>query len=472
MKGGERLNYEEYITELDRILRPKESYDIIRREYSLKCGSSIVFWCIDGLINSEIMQRIIEFIHSADEPTKLLSTTPNVEVIASRDPDEAAIKVLSGMTVVAVEGLDRLVMINARNYPGRSMQEPENERVLRGPRDGFEERLVPNTALIRRRVRDPMLTMERFGLGKMTSTDVAIAYIKGKADERFLGIIRDKLKNFPGNVHSFGEQSIAEYLVRSRWYNPFPKVRYTERPDSAAAMILEGSIVIVCDNTPSVIILPTSIFDFLQEANDFYLPPLTATYLRAVRLATSALTLIFLPLWYLLMKNPQLAPEWMSFAILEKEGSIPLFAQLLLVEFIIDGLKIASLNTPNSLGNSLSVVMGLILGEMAVNAGWFVSEVILYMAFIAIGNFAQPSFELGYALKFMRILLLTLTAVFNVWGFAIGLAVVGLLIVSNKTVDGSRSYLYPLIPWNGQSMKRFFVRQRLKYPPPGKSKRK
>ena len=466
------MNYKQYTAELDRILRPEESYDIIRRVYALKNGSEIVFWCVDGLINSEIMERVIEFIHHAEDQTMLLETTPNVEVIATKDPHEAAIKVLSGMTILAVEGLDQLVMINARNYPARSMQEPDNERVLRGPRDGFEERLVPNTALIRRRVRDPMLTIERVGLGSMTNTDVAIAYIKGKADESFLNTVKNKLSKFPGAVLSFGEQTIAEYLVGSRWYNPFPKVRYTERPDCAAAMILEGSIVIVCDNTPSVIILPTSIFDFLQEANDFYMPPLTATYLRSVRLAVSIITLIFLPLWYLFMRNPQIVPEWMSFVIVEKKGPIPIYLQLLLVEFIIDGLKIASLNTPNSLGNSLSVVMGLILGEMAVDAGWFVAEVILYMAFIAIGNFAQPSFELGYALKFMRILLLTLTAAFNIWGFIGGLLLVCLLIASNKTVDGRRSYLYPLIPWNGMSMKRFFLRQRLKYPSPKKAKRK
>ena len=471
MKGGEFLNFEKYVSGLDSVLRPDESFDIIRREYSPKHGRC-VFWCIDGLIDSDIMERIIEFIHQTKQPSELLYTLPNVEVSESNDPYDAAIKVLSGMTALAVEGVDSLLLVNARNYPARSMQEPENERVLRGPRDGFEERLIPNTALIRRRVRDPRLTFERYGLGRMTNTDVAIAYIKGKADEKFLAAIRKKLSEFPANTLSFGEQTIAEYLVNSRWYNPFPKVRYTERPDCAAAMLLEGSIVIVCDNTPSVIILPTSIFDFLQEANDFYLPPVTATYLRTVRLAISVLTLVFLPLWYLLMKNPQFAPQWMEFVILKEEGSIPLFAQLLIVEFIIDGLKIASLNTPNALGNSLSVVMGLILGEMAVNAGWFISEVILYMAFIAIGNFAQPSFELGYALKLMRILLLTLTAAFNVWGFVIGLVIIFLLIVSNKTLDGSRSYLYPLIPWNGHSMKRFFVRQRLKYPPPGKSKRK
>ena len=132
-----------------------------------------------------------------------------------------------------------------------------------------------------------------------------------------------------------------------------------------------------------------------------------------------------------------------------------------MIEFIIDGLKLASLNTPQVLGNSFSVIAGLILGEMAVNIGWFVPEVILYLAFITIANFTQPSYELAYSLKFMRLILLILSAVFNIWGFGLGVVLVFLLIVSNKTVDGSRGYLYPLIPWNGNAMLRFFVRVRL-----------
>ena len=138
---------------------------------------------------------------------------------------------------------------------------------------------------------------------------------------------------------------------------------------------------------------------------------------------------------------------------------MPIFLQLLLAEFVIDGLRMASMNTPDMLANSLSVVGGLILGEFAVDAGWLIPEVILYMAFVAIANFTQTSFELGYALKFMRILLLTLIAFFNVWGFVGGVTIILLLIVSNRTVNGTHSYLYPLIPFSGRALLSLFIRR-------------
>ncbi len=407
------------------------------------------------------MERVLAFIHS-DCGQNVAPEAPFPETAETRDPAEAAAKVLSGAAALVKEGGDAIAIINARRFPSRSVEEPDNEKSLRGPRDGFGEQLTQNTALIRRRIKDPALTVELVTLGRETKTDAAIVYLKGKASEKLLGALREKMKRYPFSTLSFGEQTLAEYLVPSRWFNPFPKVRYTERPDSAAAMVLEGSVIILCDNSPSAMILPTSIFDFLQESNDFYLPPVTATYLRLTRLVMALLTVFFIPVWYYVIHTDGILPDTLSFIKVSKEGSIPVYWQIILVEFIIDGLKIASLNTPNSLGNSLSVVMGLILGDLAVQIGLFIPEMILYIAFIAIANFAQPSYELGYALKYMRIMLLTLTAAVGLWGLVGGTAVLCLLIVSNKTVGGSRSYLYPLIPWNGRSMKRFFLRARLK----------
>ena len=255
-----------------------------------------------------------------------------------------------------------------------------------------------------------------------------------------------------------GHESLAECLIKQRWYNPFPKIRYTERPDSAAAQLLEGSVLIICDNSPEVMILPTTIFDFMQETNDFYFPPLTGTYIRVVRHVVFFMTLYMVPLWLLLVSNPFLIPSWLEFIVPQEVGRLPLVAQILLVEFIIDGLRMASLNTPNMLSNSLSVVGGLILGDFAVDIGWLIPEVILYMAFVAIANFTQRSYELGYAFKFMRILLTVLTAAFNIWGFGIGSALVLILLVTNKTVNHKRCYLYPIIPFNFKAFKSLFVR--------------
>ena len=454
--------YQNYVDALTKKLRIGESFDVVKRPMPLSDGRMCTMFYIDNFVDTQTMERVLEFIIEYRDISKLEYTVPFVELLKTTDTDKAVTKILSGGTAFMMEGMDIMIIIFCRHYPNRSVEEPENEKVLKGPRDGFGESMVVNTILVRRRIRDPNLTFKVISAGKKTKTDIAVSYIDGKVDKKFLDIVIKKLEGIDLESVSFGEQSIAEQLVKTRWYNPFPKVRFTERPDSAAAMLIEGSIVIISDNTPEVLILPTASFDFLQEADDFYLPPFTATYFRIVRLFILILTLYLLPLWYMLIRNPHLIPPGLDFIKVEDTPAIPVIFQIFIVELIIDGLKIASLNTPKALGSSFSVIAGLILGDMAVNIGWFTPEVILYLAIITIANFTQPSYELGYALKFMRLIMLVLTAVFNIWGFAAGAVIVFLLIVSNKTVDGSRGYLYPLIPWNGRAMKRFFVRVRLK----------
>ena len=205
-------------------------------------------------------------------------------------------------------------------------------------------------------------------------------------------------------------------------------------------------------------IFPTSMFDFLQETDDFYFPPLTGTYLRLLRHCIFWITMILTPLWYLLLEHSNVLPSWLLFVIPQDSGEIPIFVQLIMTELALDGLKLASLNTPNVLSNSLSVVGGLLLGDFAVTVGWLCPDVILYMSFVAIANFTQSSYELGYAFKYMRVLTLCLTALFDWVGFVLGIVAAVTLVATNKNVNGKRSYLYPLIPWNGNAMARLFFR--------------
>ena len=214
------------------------------------------------------------------------------------------------------------------------------------------------------------------------------------------------------------------------------------------------------DNSPSAIIVPTSIFDIVEEADDYYFPPITGTYLRLSRYLVTIATLLVTPLWLLALQNPQYVPSLFQFVLLKDPVNIPIFWQLMVLELAIDGLRLASLNTPSALSTSLSVIAGIILSDFAVTAGWFTTEALLYMAFVAIANYSQPSYELGYALKFMRILILILTALFNIWGFVIGCLVTILLISFNKTLSG-KSYLYPLIPFHGKEFLRRFFRVRI-----------
>jgi len=247
-------------------------------------------------------------------------------------------------------------------------------------------------------------------------------------------------------------------MLRQKWYNPFPKIRTTERPDTASAIILEGGIILLCDNSPEAMIFPTTIFDFLQETDDFYFPPLTGSYLRVLRHFIFWITLILTPLWYLLLMYEEFLPESLLFIVPQDPGALPIIVQLFLTEFALDGLKLASLNTPNVLSNSLSVVGGLLLGDFAITVGWLSPDVIFYMAFVAIANFTQSSYELGFAFKYLRMLTLLLTALLGIAGFAAGIIISVLLVVTNETFNGKRSYLYPLIPFNARAMARLFFR--------------
>jgi stage V sporulation protein AF len=216
------------------------------------------------------------------------------------------------------------------------------------------------------------------------------------------------------------------------------------------------------DNSPAVMIFPNSIADFSKETDDYYFPPLTGTYVRIIRAVVSVLTVVMTPIVLIWMNNPHLLPRWLEFINTDEEYLIPIFFQFLLLELFIDGLRLASLNTPNTLSSSLGIIGGLILGEFAVESGWFVSETIMYMAFVAIASFAQPSFEMGYAMKFSRIFLLVLSQFFGFWGFFGGMAAVLLLAGFSKTLSG-RSYLSPIIPFKPQEFARMFIRTGIRY---------
>ena len=290
--------------------------------------------------------------------------------------------------------------------------------------------------------------------------------MKKRVDRALLDTIKERIENIHVDALTMNQESLAECLFPHKWFNPFPKFRFSERPDTAAASILEGSIVILVDNSPACMILPSSVFDIIEEADDYYFPPVTGTYLRLSRMTVSFLTLFLTPVWLLLMQDLTRIPDWLSFIRISGEQHVPLIWQLLILEFAIDGLRLAAVNTPSMLTTPLSVIAGIVLGEYSVKSGWFNSETMLYMAFVTIANYSQASFEMGYALKFMRVMLLILTALFDCWGFVVGTVICILAIAFNRTIAG-KSYIYPLIPFSWSECKKRFFRGRL----PHKDKR-
>ena len=448
---------------LDALLGTERCYDVISRDLYAGRRHCRVY-TIDGYGDDAVIERILDHLLGVTSTVEAQTMQEFVdhyvsfgEVDVENDLEKAVTGVFLGKTLLLAEGFAECALIDAKQFPARSVEEPSSGKVLRGAHDGFIETLVVNTALLRRRIRDPHLTLEGHQISEKSRADVVLCYLEHKVDRDLLEEIRRKLAAIDIQSVSMSQESIAEAMMKPQWWNPFPNVRYTERPDVATACIMEGSIILLVDNSPAAMILPTYFFDFVQEANDFYFPPLIGSYLRILRYVVFALTLFITPVWYALVKSGTTEGA-LHFLAIAEDYEVPLLAQLLFAEFIVDLIKLTSLNTPPVFSNSFSMIGALVLGDFAVQAHWLVPEVLAYMAFVAIANFAQPSYELGYTFKLLRLMLLLFVAALDWLGLALGCAAIVALLATNKPIAG-KSYLYPLIPFNAKAMRELLTRR-------------
>lgn len=447
-------------------IQVNKSFDLVYR-VMLIGGRRACMYFIDGFCKDDTMQKLLQYFLTispedmpADAHAMSKAFMPYVEVDLENEWEQLTYSLLAGVFALFIDGYDRCILIDARTYPARSVSEPEKDKALRGSKDGFVETVVFNTALIRRRIRTPDLRMEMMNAGTSSKTDIVLCYMESRVDHGFLEKIKSRIESIQVDALTMNQESLAECLYTRSWFNPFPKFKFTERPDTAAAQVLEGSVVILVDNSPSAMIMPTSVFDVIEEADDYYFPPVTATYLRLSRFLIAILTYLLTPTFLLLMQRPEWIPSGFTFIMVKENQNIPLLWQFLLLELAIDGLRLAAVNTPNMLSTPLSVMAALVLGEFSVKSGWFNSEVMLYMAFVAIASYTQANYELGYAIKFMRMLTLLLTAWFGVYGYGAGVLLLVLAIACNRTV-ANKSYIYPLFPLNLKQIAKRFLRLRL-----------
>jgi stage V sporulation protein AF len=463
----ENNKFDEYVRYFRKALPIGQSFDVCER-IAVVGGRQVFFYYVEGFLKSEIMEQIFHVLFTVskhemeqrrDADDFIRHHMPYAQAVTEKNTEKMIKALLSGLMLMVIDGYSEVVILDLRTYPVRSVNEPEKEKSLRGSKDGFVETILFNTNLIRRRLRDPKLTFEIHAVGTSSRTDVCIGYISGLADDKMLTQIRDKIDGIRQDTLTVGDQSLVEAISSSGWLNPFPKVRYTQRPDIVAAHLSEGKLVVLVDNSPTAILIPTCIFDFLQDSDDYYFPVLTGNYFRFLRLA-NMLAVIFLTPVYLLMAEGDI-PTYhkLKFFFPDEGYSMPLFVQFLLLEFAIDALKLASLNTPTSLGTSLSVIGALILGQFSVDSGWFIPQTILCMAVLALAGFTQPSIELGYALKFMRVLILIGAAAFGVYGALVAVVLNLIILCTTKNIVGT-SYLYPLIPFHWKPLRQLLLRTR------------
>ncbi len=487
--------YEKYLEILRKDLPLGKSFDILERKFKIG-GKNAVIYFTEGLTDGQKAQYLLNYmlkISTVDMENIRTSrqfieqqlpyldgtvVTPQstakgeLSQLADKSPlwtnsmiddccKQAEQKMYSGLIIMIVESLDKIIVLDTRDYPARSVAEPEKEKSLRGAKDGFTEGFMQNIGLIRRRIRDNNLIMEYYSVGKTSKADIALSYMADRVDGKILKKLQDELKKLDIDHLTVGDQSLLEHLMKSigaySRFNPFPKVRYSQRPDIIAAHINEGKIAIIVDNSPTVMLVPVGVFDFLQDVDDYYFPQLTGNYFRALRTLNFLVILFLTPVYIMIIQYKEMAPEILRFFVPDENFAVPIIIQFLLLEIAIDGLKLASLNTPESLGMSLSVIGALILGEFSVNSGWFIPQTILCMAVVALASFTQPSIELSYGIKFSRILMIIGAGLFGIPGFAAAIAIAMITLASTKTLAGD-SYLYPLYPFKWSALKRLIFR--------------
>ncbi|MGM9934159.1 MAG: spore germination protein [Clostridium sp.] len=442
-----------------------KSFDIVERKMIIGGRDSVLYY-INGFIKDDVMEEILKsfFKLSAenmdsfeDAEEFMLKQIPHVSVEKEDDLEKIIDTLLSGQTILYIDQYKYFFVLDLRTYPGTDSSEPEKEKTLRGSRDAFIEKLIFNIGFVRRRIRDPRLVFEIHQIGKISKTDVCIAYIDGIADEKMRKKIENTLLNIDLNALTVGDQSLVDTMTKATYFTPFPKVRFTERPDVTAAHLVEGKFAIFVDNSPNVIILPTTFFDFTQDINDYYFPLFTGNYLRLIRNLTILATIFLIPIFLLYINGSITLPSFFDFIKPDSDYNIPMFWQFIILEFAIDGLKLASLNTPSPLGSSLSVIGGLIIGEYTINTGWFTDDSILYMSVVALAGFSQPSVEMTYACKFTRVFLLICSQIFGLAGLIIGTIIVIIVMARTKTIIGE-PYFYPLVPFNWRKLKTLLFR--------------
>ncbi|EWG08953.1 spore germination protein [Cytobacillus firmus] len=439
-----------------------KSFDVIQLDVEY-AEREMALYLVDGFVKDDILHYLMKMLAGLDAAqlegdtlSRLIKTyIPYVEVETTDDLDKVVDMVLAGPTALVVDGIDEVILIDARTYPVRGPQEPDIERVVRGSRDGFVETLVFNTALTRRRIRDRTLRMEYMQVGRRSKTDVVVSYIEDIADPDMVKKIKESISKIDTDGLPMAEKSIEEFISGRHW-NPYPMVRYTERPDTAATHLYEGHVCIIVDGSPSVIITPTTFWHHLQHAEEYRNKPLVGAYLRFVRFLAVWASIFLLPLWYLFAIEPQLLPDALSYIGPNETGELPLVVQFLMIELGLDMLRMAAIHTPSALATALGLVAALMIGQVAVEVGLFINEVILYLAIAAIGTFSTPSYEMSLANRLIRIGLLISTSIFHTYGYVVGILLMIIMLARMKSFGVP--YLWPFIPFNLRAFRDVLLR--------------
>ena len=434
------MNYYNDIDEkLSKLLNVGTSFDVIRREVGK--AVKVILYFLSSLADSERVNELNVSLLLSDSKKYLKEQVSSGAIEIEDNVYTAFLAISSGMSVLLCE--DKIYVVETRNYPSRSIGEPDTEKTIRGSKDGFNENIIINIGLIRRRIRSEHFKCEIFKVGDNSNTDVVVTYLDNKVNEKSLEEVVENIKKTKIDGLVMSDRALEEKIFKQS-FNPFPLVRYSERPDVVAAHLLKGHIAIVVDTSSSVIITPTTLFEHTKHIEEYRQVPSVGTFIRLLRYLAILISVFLVPLWMLTLNNDSFTSN--IFVKLSNESPIPVLVQIIIVELVIELLRIATIHTPNHLSSAMGLIATLILGQMAVDIGLFQSEILLYCSISSIGGFATPSYELSLANKLVKLLLILIVGLFGSIGFVIGFTLLVILLGAIKTYG--MPYLYPLIPFN------------------------
>lgn len=441
------------------------SFDLIARKLYLGETESY-FLGVNGFCKTEILQQIFADLqnplYTRDSRVEDIALYMNAKIgyaqVSLTDAWDVILKnVVSGPIALFIDGFSQAILIDVRTYPTRSIAEPDTEKATRGARDGFVETLLFNANLIRRRVRSPHLCFAMHSVGSESKTDVAVSYLSNNVNKNLLRTVSETLDALQVTSLTMGAKSLEELLIKKRWWNPMPGIQITERPDVACSYLEEGHILIIVDNSPMALILPCTVFQFTQSPEDYYKSPLVGSYFRLARFLCIPVSLFLMPLFLLITAYfPQLADKWQLLST-DNLSPLHLVVYVLAVEFILDLFKYSASVSSSKFSGSLSIVGGLIIGDIAVSLNWASVEVLFYAAVTLLASLSISSIEFSDALRIYRLFLIITTIFGGFYGFLIGLTLVSLSILTTPTFGGM-SYFWPLFPFNGAALKKLLFR--------------
>jgi len=455
-------NLEENKTYLNDKLGVGKSFDIGVHDFYVG-GNRILIYYINGFADSQIVTQIMRDLNDLrdrDMRNELFNHLyykyiPFFQLEKVKTTDEFLDKLLVGQVGLIIDNSSDAIIMDAKTIPTRTPEEPDTERIVRGAHDGFTETLVINTVLTRRRIRDERLRFEIMRVGERSKTDVCISYIKDIANPDLVETLRNRLQNIDVDGIPMAEKTVEEFII-GKTLNPFPMVRYTERPDVAAVHLLEGHVLVYVDTSPSVMITPSTYFHHVQHAEEYRQTPVVGAYLRWVRFLGIIASIIVLPIWLLLVMHPSMIPEQLHFIGIKHKGSIPLLVQFLIAELGLDLMRMAAIHTPAPLSVAMGLLAAILVGDVAIKVGLFAPEVILYLAIAAIGMYATPSYELSLANRLVRIFLILMVGFFSTTGLMLGALLVLIGLTVTRSLD--TPYLWPLIPFDYKAFRDVAIR--------------